>query len=330
MWDALCLEGQKSQDLLHGAAWFAFGVALAACGWFSATTAIEGLRQLVPAETALFAAIGLQAGVVSSAYFFARLTRRRIYWLGAYLLISGTVVAFSYLGIHQSPTVGDNRSPAGAPATVRPVLQELLALRHPHPAEALQLAIAGAFVLIPLLGLMGTRPESDTLPMKCASLRRNMKDIAEQVESTEGLFTWAGRMTAAAFFNRPKVDQRASDFQAQVRVLRESVQDALVSIDLPSFLHERLSMRLLDMCSDMETLAFATQTRFDRQRLAGLNDCLDAVQSSELSQTLKDEARALLLDHFNQYHTAARRLTRAESLRDTTLGRELSENAENA
>src|SRR5215467_14333067 len=77
MWDVFYLEAQKSHDLLHGAAWFAFGVALAACGWFSATTAIEGLRELVPPETALFAAIGLQAGVVSSAYFFARLTRRQ-------------------------------------------------------------------------------------------------------------------------------------------------------------------------------------------------------------------------------------------------------------
>src|SRR6516165_7504949 len=299
MWDSFYLEGQKSQDVLHGAAWFAFGVALAACGWFSATTAIEGLRELVPPETALFAAIGLQAGVVSSAYFFARLTRRRIYWLGAYLLISGTVVAFSYLGIHQSLAVGDNRSPAGAHATVRPGLQELLALRHPHPTEALQLVTAGTFVLIPLLGLMGTRPESDTLSVRFACLRRRMKDIAEQVESTEGLFTWAGRMTTAVFLNRPKVDQRAADFQAQVRVLRESVQDALVSIDLPSFLHERLSLRLLDMCSDMETLAFATQSRFDRQRLAGLNDCLDALQSSELPQALKDEARVLLMEHFN-------------------------------
>jgi hypothetical protein len=325
MWDAFCLEGQKSHDLLHSAAWFAFGVALTACGWFSATTAIEGLRELVPPETALFAAIGLQAGVVSSAYFFARLTRRRIYWLGVYLLIGGTVVAFSYLGIHQSLAAGDNRPPAAEPA--RPVLQELLTLRHLRPAEAVQLAVAGAFVLIPLLGLMGTRPESATLSGKFASLRRRMKDIAEQLESTEGLFTWARRVTMAAFFNRPKVNQRASDFQVQVRMLRESIQDALVSIDLPSFLHERLSLRLLDMCSDMETLAFATQTRFDHQRLAGLNDCLDAVQSSELPQTLKDEAKGLLLDHFNHYYTAARRLTRAESLRDTTLGRELSENA---
>ena len=325
MWDAFCLEGQKSQDLLHGAAWFAFGVALAACGWFSATTAIEGLRELVAPETALFAAIGLQAGVVSSAYFFARLTRRRIYWLGAYLLIGGTVVAFSYLGIHQSLAVGDNRLPVAAP--VGPVLHELLTLRHLRPAEALQLAVAGAFVLIPLLGLMGTRPESDTLSGKVASLRRRMKDIAEQVESTEGLLTWARRVTTAALFNRPKVNQRAADFQLQARMLRESVQDALVSIDLPSFLHERLSMRLLEMCSDMETLAFAAQTKFDHQRLSGLNDCLDAVQSSELPQTLKDEAEGLLLDHFNQYHTVARRLTRAESVRDTTLGKELSENA---
>jgi hypothetical protein len=207
------------------------------------------------------------------------------------------------------------------------VLQELLTLSHLRPDEAVQLAVAGAFVLIPLLGLMGTRPESDTLSGKVASLRRRMKDIAEQVESTEGLFTWARRVTTVAFFNRPKVNQRAADFQVQVRMLRESVQDALVSIDLPSFLHERLSLRLLDMCSDMETLAFATQTRFDHQRLAGLNDCLDAVQSSELPQTVKDEAQGLLLDHFNQYHTAARRLTRADSLLDTTLGRELSENA---
>src|SRR5262249_21896232 len=161
---------------------------------------------------------------------------------------------------------------------------------------------------------MGTRPESDALSGKVASLRRRMKDIAEQVESTEGLFTWARRVTVAVFFNRPKVDQRASDFQAQVRMLREYVQDALVSIDLPSVLHESVSMLLLDLCSDMEAFAIATQTRFDRQSLDGLNDCLDAVQSSELPQTLKDEARELLLNHFNQYRTAARRLTRAESL----------------
>jgi hypothetical protein len=77
----------------------------------------------------------------------------------------------------------------------------------------------------------------------------------------------------------------------------------------------------------METLAFATQTRFDHQRLSGLNDCLDAVQSSELPQPLKDEAEGLLLDHFNRYHTTGRRFTRAESVRDTTLGKELSENA---
>jgi hypothetical protein len=324
---AFYLEDQKSHDLVHGAAWFAFGVALAACGWFNATTAIVGLRELVAPETAMFAAAGLQAGVLSSAYFFARLTRRRIYWLGAYLLISGTAVAFSYLGIHLSLAPGDSRSLAGAPATARPVLQELLALGHLHPAEALQVVVAGAFVLVPLLGLMGTRPESDALSGRVASLRRRMKDISEQVESTEGLLTWVGRVTLAALFNRPKVDKRAADFQAQVRMLHESVQDALVSIGLPSFLHERLNMRLLDMCSDMETLAFATQTRFDRQRLAGLNDCLDAVQSSELPQVLKDEARVLLMEHFNQYHTTARRLTRAESPRDTTLGRELSDNA---
>ena len=328
MWDSLHLEGQKSQDLLHGTAWFAFGVALAACGWFSATTTIEGLREFVPPETALFAAIGLEAGVVSSAYFFARLTRRRIYWLGAYLLIAGIIVAFSYLGIHESLAAGVNREPAGlAAAPARPVLEELLTLRHPRPAEAMELVVAGAFPLIPLLGLMGTRPESETLSGKVASLRRRMKDIAEQVESTEGLFTWTGRVTTAAFFNRPKVDRRATDFQAQVRMLRESVEDALVSIDLPSFLHERLNLRVLHMCSDMETLAFATQTKFDHQRLTGLNDCLDAVQSSELTQTLKDEAKGLLLDHFNQYHTAERHLARAPSFHEARLEKELSENA---
>jgi hypothetical protein len=328
MWDSFYLEGQNPHDLLHGAAWFTFGVALAACGWFSATTAIEGLRELVPPEIALFAAIGLQAGVVSSAYFFARLTRRRIYWLGAYLLIAGIAVAFSYLGIHESLAAGVNRAPAGlASAPARPVLEKLLTLRHPRPAEAMELVVAGAFPLIPLLGLMGTRPEPETLSGKVASLRRRMKGIAEQVESTEGVFPWTGRVITAALFNRPKVDQRATDFQARVRRLHESVQDALVSIDLPSFLHERLSVRLLNMCTEMEALAFATQTKFDRQGLAALNDCLDAVQSSDLPKTRQDEAKALLMDHFNRFHTAARRLTRAESLRETTLGRELSTNA---
>jgi hypothetical protein len=115
MWDAFCLEGQKSQDLLHGAAWFAFGVALAACGWFSATTAIEGLRELVPPETALFAAIGLQAGVVSSAYFFAQLTRRRIYWLGAYLLIRRHCCRLLILG--NTPVARGRRQPAAGRRT---------------------------------------------------------------------------------------------------------------------------------------------------------------------------------------------------------------------
>jgi hypothetical protein len=271
MRDSFHLDEPKSQDIQHGTAWFAFGVALAACGWFSITTAIEGLRQLVRPESALFTA-----------------------------------------------------GPIAAPTKL---LQELLTLRHPRPADAIVLVVAAAFPLIPLLGLLGTRPETETISGRVASLRRRMKDIAEQVESAEGLFPWAGRVTKAALFNRPRVDQRATDFQAQVRILRESIQDALGSIELPSFLHERISVRVLDMCSDMETLAFATQTRFDHQRLAGLNDCLDAVQSSELPQTVKDEAQGLLLDHFNQYHTAARRLTRAESLLDTTLGRELSENA---
>jgi len=150
MRDAFYLDGPKWQEFLHGAAWFAFGVALAACGWFSATTVIEGLRKLVPPETALFAAIGLQAGAVSSAYFFARLTRRRIYWFGAYLLIAGTVVAFSYLGIHEALAAGVNGASAElAAAPARPVLEELLTLRHPRAAEAMEVAVAGAFTLMP-------------------------------------------------------------------------------------------------------------------------------------------------------------------------------------
>jgi hypothetical protein len=327
MRDSFHLDDPKSQDIPHGAAWFAFGVALAACGWFSITTAIEGLRQLVRPETALFTAVGLQAGVVSSAYFLARAYRRRIFWLGTYLLIAGIMVAVSYVGIHASPAGEVNHAPSEPTAAPAKLLQELLTLRHSRLADTIVLLVAAAFPLIPLLGLLGMRPETETMSGRVASLRRSMKEIAEQVESADGLFPWAGRVIKAALFNRPRVDQRAADFQVQVRILRESIQDALGSIELPSFLHERLSVRLLDMCSDMETLAFATQTRFDHQRLAGLNDCLDAVQSSELPQAVKDEAQGLLLNHFTQYHTAARRLTRAEALLDTPLGRELSENA---
>jgi hypothetical protein len=322
MWDSFYLDGPKSTDFLHGAGWFAFGVALAACGWFSAATAFGGLRQFVPSETALFVAIGLQTGVVSSAYFFARLTRRRLYWLGAYLLTAAILVAFSYLGMHQSLAAKETRAaPAG------PVLEGLLTLRHPRPAEALELEIAGAFVLIPLLGFMGTLREPESLSGRIASLRRRMKDIAEQVESTEGLLSWTGRVTAAVLFNRPKVNQRVADFQVQVHLLRETVQNSLLAIDLPSFLHERLSLRLLDMCSELEHLAFATQTKFDRQGLAALNDCLDAVQNSELPDTLKDEAGRLLMDHFNGFHKTARRLTRADGLREITHREELSTNA---
>lgn len=74
-------ESSKSPDLLYGAGWFVFGITLTASGWFSVTTSSEGLRNLVPPDAALFAAIGLQTGVLSSAYFLARLTRRRVYWL---------------------------------------------------------------------------------------------------------------------------------------------------------------------------------------------------------------------------------------------------------
>ena len=75
-------ESSKSQDVLYGAGWFVFGITLTASGCFSVTTSSEGLREMPPPDAALYAAIGLQTGVLLSAYFLARLSRRRLYWLG--------------------------------------------------------------------------------------------------------------------------------------------------------------------------------------------------------------------------------------------------------
>ena len=321
--DLLQYEGPKSPDVLYGAGWFVFGITLTASGWFSVTTSSEGLRELVPPDAALFAAIGLQTGVLSSAYFLARLTRRRLYWLAFYLLTAAMLVTFSYVGMRKVLGAGVAQPPISQSADqAETMIARLLTLRHPSPAEVVSLAIAGAFALIPLLGFMGTRAEQSTLSERVASVRRRMKEISAQIESTEGLLVWSGRIVAGALFNRPKIDPRAANFHAHLLTLRETIQDALISLEIPSMLHEELSIRLLDMCSGVESLASATQGKFDREGLAALSDCLDAVQSSEIPDSVKEEARKLLLDHFNQFHKATRRFTWADGWRGTTLGKE--------
>ena len=125
-----------------------------ASGWFSVTTSSEGLRELVPPDAALYAAIGLQAGVLSSAYFLARLTRRRVYWLAFYLLTAALLVSFSDIGMRKVLGAGGARPRISQSADqAEPMIARLLTLRHPSPAEVVSLAIAGAFALIPLLGL---------------------------------------------------------------------------------------------------------------------------------------------------------------------------------
>jgi hypothetical protein len=170
------------------------------------------------------------------------------------------------------------------------IVAQLLTLRNPSPAEAVSPAIAGAFALIPLLGFMGTRAGRRPLSERAASARRRMKEISAQVESTEGVFVWSGRIVAGALFNRPTVDPRVANFHAQLLTLRETIQDALISLEIPSMLHEELSMRLVDMSSGVERLASATQGKFDREGLPALNVCLDAVQSSEIPNSVKEEA----------------------------------------
>ena len=322
MFDPQGLESHKSLDVLHSAGWFVFGITTAASGWFSVTTASAGLRNLVPPNIALFAAIGLQSGILSSAYFFARFSRRRVYWLAAYLLTAAVLVSLSYVGMGKVLAAG--MAPGGEqPAVAGQSLTEgLLTLRHLHPAEAVRLAIAVAFILIPLLGLLGTRAEQSTFPEKVASLRRRMKEIASQVESTEGLFPWGRRIAARVLFNRPVVDPLVANLQVRLLALRETVQDSLVSLEIPSFLHEKLSLRLLEMCSEAGGIAAATQGKLDHQGLLALTDCLDAVQSCDLTDSIKEEARKLLLDHFKQFHNATRRFTSADGWRTTSRGKE--------
>ncbi len=323
MLNLLQYERPKSPDVLYGTGWFVFGITLTASGWFSVTTSSEGLRELVPPDAALFAAIGLQTGVLSSAYFLARLTRRRIYWFAFYLLTAALMVSFSYVGIRK--VLGARGAPppiSQSSDQTEPMVARLLTLRHPSPAEVVSLAIAGAFALIPLLGFMGTRPEQSNLSERVASVRRRMKVMSAQIESTEGLLVWSGRIVSGALFNRPKIDPRAANFHAHLLTLRETIQDALIPLDIPSMLHEELSIRLLDMCSGAESLASTTQGKFDREGLAALSDCLDTVQSSEIEDSVKEEARKLLLHHFTQFHKATRRFTWADGRRGTPLGKE--------
>jgi hypothetical protein len=80
-------------------AWGGFTIALLALAIVSFFTSMTGFSQLVPAHTAVIAALGLQLTMIASAYFFARASRRRVYWFLSFATTTIVSIAFSYIGI---------------------------------------------------------------------------------------------------------------------------------------------------------------------------------------------------------------------------------------
>ena len=303
----------SESSLVHSAAWFVFGIALMASAWLNISTGEEALRALMPADTALLTALGLQSAVLASAYFFARLLRRRFFWLLVYLLSGSLLATSSYVGSLRY-VLGRFGQQPGLNATAEPqrLVSDLQTLRHPDSLESIVAIVVAAFVLLPLLGLLGTRFDRPSFSERVATFRRRMKEMSSQVEATEGLFSWAARILAGLFFNKRQVDPRLEVFQAEMRALQEAVKEALLSFELPVFISEELNLRIGTMAATVENLAFSTQNKFDHEGLLALTDCLDTVEMADIDKDLKQALRDSLRDHFNRYRESSRRFTWAD------------------
>jgi hypothetical protein len=303
----------SESSLVHSGAWFVFGIALMASAWLNISTAEEALRALMPPDTALLTALGLQGAVLASAFFFARLQRRRFFWFLVYLLSGSLLATFSYVGSLRYVLGRFGQQPGpNATGEAQRLVSDLQTLRHPDPLESIVAIVAGSFVLLPFLGLLGTRLDRSSLSDRVAAFRRRMKEVSAQVEATEGLVSWAARILAGLFFNKRQVDARLEVFRTEMRALQEAVKEALLSFELPVLISEELNLRVGAMAATVENLAFSTQNKFDHEGLLALTDCLDTVEMADIDKDLKQALRDSLRDHFNRYRESSRRFTWAD------------------
>jgi hypothetical protein len=297
-------------------AWFTFGMAQVATAWFSLLTVWEGLRDLLPSDSALIVALGLEAALVTSAYLFSRLRQRRIYWLILYLLPATIVVLFSYVGAGKMLT-----------AHATPSNRSFAAL---SSRPGLLFVTTCAIDLMPFVALVATRPKRVRLADRVGILRRWMLQVSAQVESTDGIFPWLWRTCKAFLFHRTTAipDSNYCDFQTQSRELRQNLHSSLGSLFLPELVQDQVEIRLTHLHTEMEVLAHATQRKFDQEGVLALNDCMDAVQLSSASEALKRSLNRLLFDHFDQFQDLTRRFLATKTRRPPAPRKEHQPNAE--
>jgi hypothetical protein len=312
--------------MLDGISVFLMGVCIAAAGWFTVATSLRVLSKDVPLDAALFGVIGLEAGAVASAYLLAWAFRRRLYWFLVYVLTSALLLTFSYTGTRLSFSVSMQQQQSERGSSTDLLVETLQELRNGKPADTISFFLSAGAVTLPLLGFLGTRPERRSLSEKFVCARVWMKELSSQIQCSEGLVFWAARTAKTLLFNRRQADGRLADFQRQVHRLRDNVASSLTTLHVPDFIHEALSIRLGDMCGNAETTAFAAQGKLDQAGLSALNDCLDAVQLSQLPEQKKEEVKQLLIRHFQQFNGLSRGFTHAYAPNRSFAGKEISTN----
>ena len=317
-------EGPR--EMLDGIGVFLFGVCIAAAGWFTTATSLRALSKDVPLDAGVFGIVGLEAGAIASAYLFAWAFRRRLYWFFVYLLTSTILLSLSYTGTRLSFSAYLHHQQLEQTSSMASLVDTLRELRHGKPQDTISFFLAASAIGLPLLGFLGARPARRSLPERLVAARVWMKELSNQIQSCEGVFTWFGQTAKTLLFNRQQADPRVADFQRQVRRLRETVASSLGSLPIPDFIQEALSLRLTDMCGKAESTAFAAQGKLDQVGLLALSDCLDAVQLSELPEQTKQEVKQVLVGHFQQFHEVSRDLTRAQERNQTVSGKEISTN----
>ena len=317
---------ESPREMLDGIGVFLFGVCIAAAGWFTTATSLRALSKDVPFDAAVFGIIGLEAGAVASAYLFAWAFHRRLYWFFVYLLTSTILLSLSYTGTRLSFSAYLHHQRLEQTSSMASLVETLQEFRHGKPQDTISFFLAGSAIGLPLLGFLGTRPARQSLSERLVAARVWMKELSNQIQSCEGVFTWFGRTVKTLLFNRQQANARVADFQRQVRHLRETVASSLASLPIPDFIHEALSLRLTDMCGNAESTAFAAQGKLDEVGLLALNDCLDAVRLSELPEQTKQDVKQLLVGHFQQFNELSRDLTRAQELNRSVSGKEISTN----
>jgi hypothetical protein len=318
---------ESQPGIFNGIALFLMGGCVASAGWFSVTTSLRTLSKNVPFDVALFSILGLEAGSIASAYLFASSFRKRFYWLLVYLMTASALLPFSNAGAKLWFSSSAQRPQSAQRWSLKSLVNTVYELRSGQFEDVAPFFLSSFAVALPLVALLGTRPQRSSLSQKIASSRLWMKDLSNQIESTEGLLTWVSRSAKTLLFNCQPVDTRVIDFQRQAQQLRATVTSSLSALEVPDFIHETLMLRLIDMCGNAESTAFAAQRKFDQVGLLALNDCLDAVQISDLPERTKVKVKELLLAQFQHFHEFSRSFTRADGLNARFLGKETSPNA---